>query len=104
MDKTVKDAGGKVLWTSPYCSDLQPIELYWYSGKGNVTRNYYFGRSVKLTVSELRDGCYGNTHHAPSRKMDLRVPVDKYPDFVIEVKKVDCFKLIKNQSSAPAIM
>ena len=28
--------------------------------------------------------------------MDLRVPKDEDPDFVTEVKKVDCFKLIKN--------
>ena len=27
--------------------------------------------------------------------MDLRVPDDECPDFVIEVKKVDCFNLIK---------
>ena len=27
--------------------------------------------------------------------MDPRVPEDEYPDLVIEVKKVDCFKLIK---------
>ena len=28
--------------------------------------------------------------------MDLSVPADEDPNFVIEVKKVDCFKLIKN--------
>ena len=27
--------------------------------------------------------------------MDLRVPEDEDPNFLIEVKKVDCFKLIK---------
>ena len=27
--------------------------------------------------------------------MDLRVPKDKDPNFLIQVKKVDCFKLIK---------
>ena len=30
-----------------------------------------------------------------SGKMDLRFLEDKYLDFVIKVKKVDCFKLIK---------
>ena len=69
--------------------------MYWSSGKGNVSRNYYFSRSVKSIVSNLRDGWYGNTHFTPSGKTDLRVPEDEDTAFVIEVKKVDCFKLIK---------
>ena len=31
----------------------------------------------------------------PVGKMDLRVPEDKDSNFLIEVKKFDCFKLIK---------
>ena len=38
---------------------------------------------------------YGNTHRTPSGKMDLRIPEDEHPNFVIGIKKVDCFKLIK---------
>ena len=95
VEKAVKDAGGKVLWTPPYCPDLHPIELYWSAGKGNVSHNYYFVRRVKSSVYDLRYGWYGNTHFTLSGKMDLSVPEDKYPDFIIEVKKVECFTLIK---------
>ena len=87
MEKSIKDSGGKVLWTPPYCPDLQPIELYLSAGKGNIPHNYYSGCSVKSTVSNLRYGWYGNSHHNPSGKMDLRVPEDKYPNFLIEINK-----------------
>ena len=80
---------------TPYFPYLQPIELYWLKGKGNVSHNYYFVRRVKSTVYDLRYGWYGNTHFTLSGKMDLSVPEDKYPDFIIEVKKVECFTLIK---------
>ena len=93
VKKAVEDSGIKVLWTPPYCLDLYPIELYWLAGKGNFSRNYYFGLSVKSTVSDLRDGWYGNTHCNPSGKMYLRLPEED--PFLIKVKKVDCFKLIK---------
>ena len=94
VEMEVKDAGGKVLSTPTYCPDLQKIELYRFVGKGIYPHNYYFGYSVKYTVSDLRDGWYGNTNQTPSEEMDLRVPEYEDPDFIIEVKKVDCFKLI----------
>ena len=87
MDKAVKDDGGKVLWMPPYFPDLHSIELYWSAGKGGFSLNYLF---------YLRDGWYGNTHHTPSGKMDLRVPEDEDPDFLIEVKKVDFSSSYKN--------
>ena len=55
VEKSVEDSGGKVLWTTNYCLDLQKIELYWSEEKGGFYRNYYFGRSVKSTVSDIRD-------------------------------------------------
>ena len=104
VENAVEDSGVKVLWTPSYCLDLQPMEVHWLSGKVNISRNYYFGRSVKYTFSILRDSWYGNNNCTPSRKMDLRVPEDEYPYFLIKLKKVDCFNLIKNQSSAPTIV
>ena len=95
VEKAVEDAGSKVLWTPPYWLDLQTIELYWSAGNVNVSRNYYFGLSVKSKDSDLRDGWYGNKHRTTSGKMDMRVPEDEDTNIVIEVKKVDCFKLIK---------
>ena len=84
VEKSVEDDGGKVLCKPPYCSDLQPIELYWSEGKGNVIRNYYFVCSVKYALSDLRYVWYGNNHHTPSGEMDLHVPEDKDPDFFIK--------------------
>ena len=56
IEKFIEDEGGAVLWTPPCCPDLQPIELFWAAGKGNVSLNYYHSRSCKETVKDLRDG------------------------------------------------
>ena len=95
MEKSVEDYGGKVLWTPPYCPYFQPIGVYWLAEKVNFSRNYYFLCSFKSTVFSLRYGWYSDSHCTPSGKMDMRVPEDKYPDFLIKVRKVDRFKLIK---------
>ena len=36
VEKFLHDRGYKVIWTLPYCPDLQPIELFWAAGK--ITR------------------------------------------------------------------
>ena len=104
MKKSVKDSGIKVLWKPHYCPNLHLIELYWSSGKGNVSRNYYFGHSVKYTVSYLRDGWYVKPHSTTSGKMDLRVPEDEDAYFVIKVKRLIVSSSFKNQLSAPTIV
>ena len=59
--------GWIVLFTPPYCPDLQPIELFWACGKNRArdlldaraleeSRN----RSIEQTVNDLREGWYGN--------------------------------------------
>ena len=78
MEMSVEDAGGKVLCTPPYFPYLQPIELHWSEGKINVSRHYYFGRSVKFTFSDMKDGWYGKSHCTPSGKwicMSLRTNI-----------------------------
>ena len=37
---TFEAKGWTVLFTPPYCSDFQPIELYWAAGK-NIARSCY---------------------------------------------------------------
>ena len=60
MVEFIKSKGGYVLFTPPYCPDLQPIELFWAAGK-NHARAMHPGhtRSVKQTISDLWDGWYG---------------------------------------------
>ena len=62
--------------------------MYWSAGNGNFHRNYYFGHSVKSTVSDLRNGWYGNTNCNPSGKMDMGVPEGEDPNFLIKVEKM----------------
>ena len=38
--RLAKEAGHEILFTPPYHSDLQPIELVWAFVKGNVGRQY----------------------------------------------------------------
>lgn len=49
-----EEHGHKVVFTPPYHSDLQPIELYWAFIKGNVGRQYTAGTSLKDVVDRLR--------------------------------------------------
>ena len=62
VENSVKYAVYKFLWMLPYCPYLQPIELYWSAGNEKKSGNYYFSRSTKSIVSDLRDGWYGNTY------------------------------------------
>lgn len=93
IEKFIEDEGGAVLWTPPYCPDLQPIELYWAAGKGNVSMNYYHARSCKETVKDLRDGWYGNLYKQGD-VMAPRIPEDEDPDFVEQLDPSDCGKLV----------
>ena len=59
--------GWVVLFTPPYCPDLQPIELFWATGKNraraglnNRALDDDRNRSIKETVADLRVGWYGD--------------------------------------------
>ena len=56
-----------VLFTPPYCADLQPIELWWAAGK-NWARAHHCGQSqnLEVVVKHLREGWYGNAEHPPA--------------------------------------
>ncbi len=62
VEKYLKDRGHQVLWTPPYCPDLQPIELWWAAGKSHAAWMYYDGCKMRDAVSRLRAGWYGNAH------------------------------------------
>ena len=59
--------GWIVLFTPPYCADLQPIELWWAAGK-NWARAHHCGQSqsLEVVVKHLREGWYGNAEHPPA--------------------------------------
>jgi hypothetical protein len=60
VERLLKDCGHEVLWTPPYCPDLQPIELFWAAGKNHALWLYQTGRTMKTTVAQLREGWYGS--------------------------------------------
>jgi transposase len=49
------EAGHKVLFTLPYHSDLQPIELLWARIKGYVGRQYLIDSTLTLVYQRLKD-------------------------------------------------
>lgn len=59
IERLMKNKGYEILWTPPYCPDLQPIELFWAAGKNHVARMYHSKRTMKETVQQLRDAWYG---------------------------------------------
>jgi len=65
LDKIVvvmKDAGHDILWTPPYCPDLQPIEIFWAHGKGHAAQQYRNGNTMKQCIQALREGWYGGIY------------------------------------------
>jgi transposase len=60
FEALLKENGFEVLWTPPYCPDLQPIELFWAAGKNHVGLLFEGKRTMKETVRQLREGCYGS--------------------------------------------
>jgi hypothetical protein len=66
-----------ILWTPPYCLNLQLIKLIWTARKGHASDEFENGRKMKNTVSNLRDGWYGNKH-----KLSAQDSAD--PDILLE--------------------
>jgi len=91
-----RPAKHRVLWTPPYCPDLQPIELFWAQGKGHAARRYTHGHRVRGAVADLRNGWYGNVYRTADGKKEIRH--DKDDEFDIPERKapVDCAALIRH--------
>ena len=68
----VKREGGEVLFTPPYCPDLQPIELFWAAGKNWARENNTdHSRTLEKTVAHLRAGWH--TRNGKGAKCDRLV-------------------------------
>jgi transposase len=59
VERLLRDSGHEILWTPPYCPDLQPIELFWAAGKNWAAEGYFRGRTMRETIKQLREGWYG---------------------------------------------
>ena len=60
IEKYLSDRGHIVLWTPPYCPELQLIEIFWACGKNFVALNHRTDMKMKDVVQFLREGWYGN--------------------------------------------
>lgn len=50
----------KIFWLPPYCPELMPIKTFWGISKNHVARHYFYGRSMKETITLLRESFYGS--------------------------------------------
>jgi len=46
----LKEGGHRILWTPPYCPELQPIELFWAAGKNHAALYFWEGQRMKQTI------------------------------------------------------
>jgi transposase len=86
VEKFLHDKGFKVIWTPPYCPGLQPIELFWAAGKNHAALYYFLGRTMKETVSHLREGWYGNEWNLPIGHSRRKYPVNSYKLFLMSLE------------------
>ena len=68
--------GYEILWTPPYCPDLQPIERYWACGKNHVAWYNYKGSKMEDVIFLLREGWYGTKTVIPGREHLAKQEVD----------------------------
>jgi transposase len=86
VEKFLHDKGFKVIWTPPYCPDLQPIKLFWAAGKNHAALYSFLGRTMKETVSHLREGWYGNEWDLPIGHSRRKYPVNCYKLFLTSLE------------------
>jgi transposase len=76
VEKFLHEHGHKVLWTPPYCPELQPIEMFWAAGKNHAALMFYDKRTMKEMVSHVREGWNGNGETYPVGDLYRKAPVD----------------------------
>ena len=76
VKRYLEERGHCVLWTPPYCPELQPIELFWAAGKNHVALQYKTDTSMRDVVKHLREGWYGNAHMYQVGRPLHKCPVD----------------------------
>ena len=74
VENYLKSRGHDILWTPPYCPDLQPIELFWAVGKNHVRFFNYEGGKMRDVVELLREGWYGTKRNQPDDGREKRPP------------------------------
>ena len=67
LEKWASDHGHILVFTPPYCPDLQPIELVWAIVKGRVARDWYPERTLRETFQQLCNGFYGGPTRIKTR-------------------------------------
>lgn len=87
IENLLKKHNHEILWTPPYCPDLQPIEQFWAGGKNHVAAKFENDRSMKQTVADLREGWYGNRH---------MLSEEEAADPMNVIKPVDCEALVRH--------
>lgn len=87
VERLLKERGYDILWTPPYCPDLQPIETFWGIGKNRVASRFYDKRTMRDTVKNLQEGWYGNYFGVGERPEEI-------------IKPVNCEGLVKNSIEA----
>lgn len=55
VERYLEDEEHGILWTPPYCPELQPIELFWAVGGNNVALQNTFDDKMKDVVKHLRE-------------------------------------------------
>ena len=81
------------LWTFPYSSDLQPIEIFWVAGKNHAAMKSYSSIKMKETIKHVHEGWYGNQHLFPDHDPNDDLPF-LFDDYETQIKRpVDCMKL-----------
>ena len=67
LEEWASETGTILLFTPPYCPDLQPIELVWAIVKGRVAREWTKERSLKQTFDHLCNAFYGGPTRIKTR-------------------------------------
>ena len=76
VERMIKDRGHQVLFTPPYCPELQPIELFWAAGKNHVALKHKHETTMRDVVESLREGWYGNGDEYEDTHPLFKRPVD----------------------------
>ena len=76
VEKYMNERNHNILWTPPYCPELQPIELFWAAGKNNVAKRHNNETTMKDVVKHLREGWYGNFNEFANDDPRRKKPVN----------------------------
>ena len=71
LEDWAKYKGTNLLFTPPYCPDLQPIELVWAIVKGRVAREWTKERTLREAFGHLCNAFYGG----PTRIKTMWKPI-----------------------------